>query len=431
MSTGRTVRSVLLRRGSAMKVSDLAEELEVPPSAVLAQCQRFGIDASWAGAELSGADVVVLRAELANDEAIDLTPTDPPLEAAPGTVPASAAVGAGAAGASADAGAGPPSSDPAVPASGGSDPLPPTAVGSMPDLIEEVTPEPEAEGFDRSTLAPGFGRPGAAAAAGQTNHEQAAKRQQAPPAPPRFDRTIRSGIFALVVAVAAYVGSNFVDLPVFVAVLWLIAAIALIISVVDSVRGRHNATTHPDRYRGAWVATLTLVLAVAGIIGITASVIAVTTDDPDDAPVGLADLQSVQVARWGYQRATRLADNGWHQPTREVGTCWSANARRDPRDVQRVEEADVNVSDVCNVQHTLEVIDAFAYNREADSPYPGPDSFLFAGQEACGKAFEAIKEKEPQAELRIEYPDGSGWGEGDHDVTCVVLTPPRQGKLAS
>ncbi|MEZ5183751.1 MAG: hypothetical protein R2702_18025 [Acidimicrobiales bacterium] len=45
-----------------MKVSELAEELGVPASSVLDQCQRFEIGASWAGAELSGSDLVILRA---------------------------------------------------------------------------------------------------------------------------------------------------------------------------------------------------------------------------------------------------------------------------------------------------------------------------------------------------------------------------------
>ena len=52
-----------------MKVSEFADDLELPASVVLEQCARLGLAASWAGAELSTTDMVVLRAELASDDA--------------------------------------------------------------------------------------------------------------------------------------------------------------------------------------------------------------------------------------------------------------------------------------------------------------------------------------------------------------------------
>ena len=42
-------------------VAGLAKSLGLPPSSVIDQCQRLGIDAKWAGAELSVADVDLLQ----------------------------------------------------------------------------------------------------------------------------------------------------------------------------------------------------------------------------------------------------------------------------------------------------------------------------------------------------------------------------------
>lgn len=432
MDTGTQPGSSQQARGSAMKVSDLAEELEVPASTVLAQCQRFGIDATWAGAELRGADIVVLRSELASSEAIDLTPADPQPEGAPSdagvlegqiSVPKSSGVADEAPAEAAPA-------VPAIPPAGAADAapapeasLPPTAVGSMPDLLDEVAPEAEA---DSAPVGPGFLRPTPTGVATEVTPQ----RDPAVHAP-KFDRSIRSSIIALVVAAAAVIGSNVGDLAIVVAGLWFIAAVALVVSVIDAFRGRRHATMHPHRFHGAGVATVVMVLAIAGLIGMTASILAVTTDDPDDVPGGLTDLPSVQTARWGYQRALRVADDNWKQPAREVGTCWYAKPAKPPRDVQRVEQAKVNTMGSCTYDHTLEVIDVFAYNREADSPYPGPDGFSFAGQEACGAQFRKIQAKVPQASLEIEYPDASGWDDGDHDVVCAVVTPERNGKLGA
>jgi hypothetical protein len=412
-----------------MKVSELAEELEVPPSAVLAQCQRFGIDAGWAGAELGGADIVVLRAELASSGPIDLTPTDPVDE--PVAVAAPPATVASASDDARDAA----SADPAVPASpttlAGASPLPPTAVGSMPELADEITPEPEPDSAPSAPRLPG----GHAASSGTPTVGTETVRRVSPPPPPakrRLDRAVRTSLIALVVAVIAFVASNNVDLAVFVAVLWLVTGLALVVAFVDAFRGRRHASTHPERVSGVWLGSIAMVFAVAGIIGLTVSVLAVTADDPADAPVDLSDLSAVQVARWGYQRTSLLADNGWRQVARDEGSCWHANQRRKDRAESRVEATSLNTSDACGVNHTMEVVKVFAFDRDADSPYPGADQILLAAQQQCAAVFEKILAKVPDATTDVEYPTEVGWSDADHDVACTVSTPDeRTGKLPS
>lgn len=414
-----------------MKVSDLAEELEVPASTVLDQCQRFGIDASWAGAELSGADVVVLRAELASGAPIDLTPADPIAD----SVDEPVAVAAGAAPASAP-GAVPPdvgeasAPDPAPVEAATSTPasLPPTAVGSLPELADEITPNPEPVAADPRLP----GRPPTVPAVPGTPEAPRSVAPRTPPAKRRFDSAARTSVIALVVAAAAFAASNVVDLPVFVALLWFVTGVSLIVAVVDAFRGRRHALIHPDRLRGVWMATVALVVAVAGIIGLTTAVLAVTADDPADAPVDLSDLSSVHVARWGYQRTALLADNGWRQPARDDGTCWRAEPRRDERNENRVEATKVNTSDACGSAHTLEVAKVFAFDREADSPYPGADKILIAAQEECAEVFEEIQSKVPGVAVDVEYPTEVGWSEADHDVACTASVPKeRTGRFAS
>ena len=419
-----------------MKVSDLAAELEVPASTILDQCQRFGIDAAWAGAELSGADVVVLRSELATTDPIDLTPADPvtpePAPAAPAAAePEPAAPVPGPAASEPEAGSVAPDPVPApapdtAPAGSA---LPPTAVGSMPGLIDEVTPEPQPEA---ATAGPGPRSPGFPMAGATTAADADAVRtvrHREPPSKRRVDRSARTAVLSLVVAVAAFAGSNFVELAALVALLWVIAIVALVVAVYDSIRGRRHAQTHPDRTRGVWLATFTLVLAIAGIVGITATVFTVVNDEsPVDAPLGIGDLKSVQTARWGFQRTRRVAGNGWTQPARADGTCWN-NEHRDERGEDRVENTEVTEQQNCNVNHTLEVAKVFAMNREADAPYPGPDGFMVAAERECGAIIAKVQKKVPEATLAIEYPTDTGWFDGDHDVACIIETPTRQGKL--
>lgn len=415
-----------------MKVSDLAEELEVPASTVLAQCQRFGIDAAWAGAELSGSDVVVLRAELADSASIDLTPADPVAEPVAVTAAAAPAAPAASLPSAAPAGAAVPIEDREAADAGDPPPsnpadLPPTAVGSMPEVAAELTPDPDP--VPSEPRLPGGPPAKQGAPAAPEGVRTVAPRT--PPAKRRFDRAARTSVIALVVAAAAFVASNSVDLAALVALLWFVTAASLVVAVVDAFRGRRHALTHPDRVRGAWLASFALVLAVAGIVGITATVLAVTADDPADAPVDLSDLSSVQVARWGYQRTSLLAGNGWRQVAREDGSCWSSASRRADRAEARVEATKLNTSGSCGEPHTLEVVEVFAFNRDADSPYPGADQILVAAQERCADVFAQVRKKVPEATTDVEYPTEVGWADADHDVACTVSTEAeRTGSLA-
>lgn len=401
-----------------MKVAELAAELEVPTSTILAQCQRFGIDAAWAGAELSGADVVVIRAELAADEPLDLTGVEPSGDDAMDGSPETVAVGAAATDGAAEA---------PGPAAGA---LPPTAVGSMPGIIDDVTPEPEPD-TDPSGRAPGFAMAGSGA--GGSVDPNATRRVAPRPAPTkrRLDRSARNSVFALIVAVACFVGSNFVDLAVFVVLLWLLTALSLVIAVYDGIRGRRRVQTHPDRYRGLWLSVVSVVVAVAGIIGLTVTVAAVVGDAPAaNAPLGVGDLDSVQLARWGYQRSSRYADNGWSQPARAEDSCWSIDTRSgDSDDNQRVEVEDLTDERRCNGPHTVEVVKAFAINRDADASYPGPDGILLVAKDVCEPIFEKLAAKGVTAEFKTEYPTENGWRDGDHDVSCLAVTERRSGRL--
>jgi hypothetical protein len=417
-----------------MKVADLAAELDVPASTILDQCQRFGIDATWAGAELSGSDVVVLRAELATADPIDLTPADG--EAAEGDA-ADAADAVGAAGATVGAAA----AGPGAASAGAADApaaVPPTAVGSMPELIDEVTPDADPADATAAPApddpappgrSPGFALPGAPGVSPTAAQPVAPHR---PPVKPRIERGARNAVAALVVAVVAFVASNFTEIAAVVALLWLVTALSLCIAVVDGIRGRRRVQTHPERLKGLWMATISVILAIAALIGLTASVVAAVGDDPaSDAPLSIGDLQSVQVARWGYERVHRYADNGWKQPAREQGSCWEADPGHE-RDEQRVEYADSPNITKCNRPHNLEVAKVFPYNTDADAPYPAStDAFVKAAADHCSSISDPLIDKGVKVQLRVEYPTEVGWSDGDHDVACVLITPVRNKPLVS
>lgn len=400
-----------------MKVSDLAADLEVPASTILAQCQRFGIDATWAGAELSGSDVVVLRAELATEDPIDLTGADDP--AADPTPQTDAEPAVHAAGAEASA-----QGEVAVPPA---PVVPPTAVGSMPELLDEITPEPEPEPAAPNVRAGGFAMAGAEGMATDPGAPRPPRPKDAP-VERRLERSVRRSIVALVAAVAFFVASNYTELAAVVAVLWLFTAVALLVAFVDGFRGRRRVQTHPERLHGVVLGTLSVVLAIGGLVGLTTAVLTATGDDPAaDAPASMGDLQSVQVARWGYQRATRLKENGWNQPAREIGSCWTVNASSE-RDEQRVELA-LPRRVPCETEHTMQVMDVFAVNRDADAAYPGTAKLLVIAQDECEPISERLAKKGVDFTMKAEYPTEVGWGDGDHDVACVVVTPTRSDPL--
>ena len=412
-----------------MKVAELAEELGVPTSAVLEQCQRFGIDASWAGAELRGADLVVLRAEMAIGETpLDLRPADAAPVDHDAAWPTSEAVvdplgtevhGDAVAPAP---GAGP---DPADRGSAVVQPLPPTAVGSMPDLIDEVTPdvppEPVIQGplRTREDLA----------------HIDDEGVRRIPPRPPAerkaIPRPARNSIFWLAIAIAAFVGSNVTDNPFIVAGLWLVCLLALAVTIYDANRGRRAISTHPDRLKGKWLAIPMMGLGILATAGLLLSVSAAVREQPAaDAPLGVGDLSSVQTARWGYQRVTRVASEGWHRPAKDVGTCW--DRRGDAvRQEGRVEIG--NHLQRCTDAHTVEIVAVFAYDRDADSPFPGEAAIQREVEERCGPILDdvlesGVAEGQPVA-LFVERPTVAGWDDGDHDIACALVSPSRSDSL--
>lgn len=413
-----------------MKVADLAADLEVPASTVLDQCQRFGIDASWSGAELRNSDVAILRAELAVADPAELVVNDPsptPGEARP-SVEVDPGASKGTAAEAIDA------SDPGAVADGrsaaSSPVMAPSAVGSMPELLDEITPEPEPEPNARADGGSGYAGAGGEGGGVDPN---ATRRVSPPPAPAkrRLEKRARNSVIALVIAVACFSASNSTEVAAIVVVLWVLTALALGVAVFDGVRGRRRVQVHPDRLHGLWLATVSLVLACGGLVGLTTAVFATVGDAPaTEAPAGVGDLQSVQVARWGYQRASRLADNGWKQPARIDGSCWAVDSGR-TRDEQRVEIADATDGTSCTSKHTMQVMKVFALQRDADAPYPGDAKLLLAGQEACRSIGERLAAKDVSFEMKVEYPTEVGWGDGDHDVACVAVTPVRTAPLGT
>jgi hypothetical protein len=422
-----------------MKVSELAEELGVPASAVIEQCQRFSIDASWAGAELKGSDVAVLRAELAGIDDVAAPPaegTDAPPSDAPAPDP----------GAAAPAG---PSDPPAAPADDitaprpavpagealtgggrGRSPLPPTAVGSMPDLIDEVTPEPVVE--PPSPGGPGPGPTLQPAGPSTYFDEQGNRRVGARPAP--ATRTLeRSAVNAVgwgVLGIALVAASNAIANPWAVAVLWLGGAFAFAVAVFDGNRARRSITTHPDRRRGLPFAVIGAVLGVAGLVAVSSLVYLAVRDEPaDSAPLGAGDLAAVDSARWGYLRITRIIDEGWSTPAKAEGSCWEDDDDLEVRDDERVEVG--NRIRPCGSRHTVEIARVFPMSREADAPYPSAAAVIAEVEERCAGLWEDAREAAAGADvqLRPEVPTEEGWRRGDRDVACALVTAPREGAL--
>lgn len=402
-----------------MKVSELAEELGVPTSAVLEQCQRFSIDATWAGAELKGSDVAVLRAEMAgaDDAAAPETaaPSDGPeaveddITAPRPAVPSGQALTGGGRGRS---------------------PLPPTAVGSMPELIDEVTPEPEVE-------PPGAAGPGPGPApqpVGPSTYfdEQGNRRVGARPAPATrtLERAAVNAIGWAVLGIALIGASNLIGNPWVVAALWLGGAFAFVVAVFDGNRARRSITTHPDRRRGLPFAVVGGVLGVAGLIAVSSLVYLAVRDEPSaDAPLGAGDLPAVDSARWGYLRITRIIDEGWSTPAKEEGSCWEEDPDLEVRDDERIEVG--NRIRPCNALHTVEIARVFPMSREADAPYPSATEVLAQVEVRCARLWDEAREaaEGQQVQLRPEVPTEEGWRRGDRDIACALVTEQREGAL--
>ncbi|MCB0969989.1 MAG: septum formation family protein [Acidimicrobiales bacterium] len=333
------------------------------------QCQRLGIDAKWAGAELSVADVDLLQAELA-------------------------AVGP----------------DAAVVPGAAVDTLPPTAVGSRPDLVDELTP-------DVAAGDPVPGRRGyAGEAASDTEASTAANAPSEPPAR-RFDRGTRHGAIWLVLAAALLGLSLGVRSPWMVWTLWAAGAVALGFTILDANRGRRQASLHPERVRGLWASVLILLGGVAMAVALLAAVVAVVRSDPaEDMPV-VGELDAVASARWGFHRVALVSGHGWRAPVKSVGTCWRIESGDDERLAERVEVGEAKAD--CDGPHHIEVLSVFALERDVDAPYPGLEGFVAASGEQCADALAAI-DAAGTGTLVLEYPTEQGWRDADHDVTCAV-----------
>lgn len=405
-----------------MKVSDLAAELGVAPSTVLEQCQRFGIEAGWAGAELVGADVVVLRAELAGHDApLDLRPTDPAL---PDGAP-DAGGGAGTVGAA--------TTDPD--GAGGPPPLPPTSAASMPDVAGEVAGEVagDAVGDTAPEVGPGGIRTATLAtdadrAVPTTTFERPGKGLRGPQER-RLDRSARASAWAAGIAVLALAVAEVVGSVVAIFALWLLAAIAVVSALWAANRGRRHVQTHPERTKGLGLAVAAGVVALgcAAVLGL--SIAAVVGDDPA-AEATLGDRSSIETARWGYQRLVRLEDNGWKRPAKDAGTCWVVDVER-VRDVERLEVGTERVD--CESAHTIEIVKVYSFDQDADSSFPGNDALQADATERCGDLVaELLREGSDDAidgVLIAEHPTEEGWSQADRDIACAVVTSSRNAPL--
>ncbi len=380
-----------------MKVSELAQSLELPASAVLDQCERLGLDAGWAGAELSATDVAVLQAELASEDPVASTPPVPPTTEA---WPAASAT-----------------HEPSGLSS-------PSAVGSIPGLVDELEARP-IEPAPAPRLPGGIGAAPAPAAAAT------------PPSPDgerptftksrRWEPSLRPAVVGLVIAAAAFVASNAVEHPVAIVALWVVVVVALVVSLLGGNRARYHITNHPDQRKGLGLAVVALVLAVAATVGFGAVLwTTFRTEPPRDAPAGLGDLSSVQRTRWSQQRLWAVMTNGWHRPAKDVGTCWEADDSGRGQE-ERVEVGGDSVD--CSDPHGFEVIGAYAVDRDADSPYPGVDALRQFALDRCQAAQQDLRARPEGLNFVVEYPTEKGWDDADHDVTCVAaaLTARRIG----
>ena len=449
--------------GGPMRIVDLAKELDVPPSEVLQACQRLSIDGSWAGAELSASDVVVLRAALASgDGALDLTEPAaadeveaPVVDAADGGETATDA----ATDVDADVA---PVAEPEQPANPPADPisvdaaepgpvggaaevaasdgaLPPTAAGSRPDLIEQITPEPVPEPVPAGSGPVGVG-PGIGPRMGGVPGAPRSPATVTPRRARHFDRGVRASVVALVLAVAAVVATNPLRNPAQVAAGWVAAMVLVVACLVSASRGWYRASTHPDRVGGLWLSVTVLVVGVVAAVGLGLGLWTVVRSAPaDSAPLTIGKHQGVQRMRWGYKSLMLVSDTSWERPAKDAGTCWED--RQNSSDVvkrRRSMRVEVGQSLIpCKGEHIAEVLEVWSVNRDADDPFPGASQITAQAMPRCQKALDAVKVKAAKkgvsvdAQLVIERPTAAGWRAGDRDLTCEAVTGNRSGKLGA
>ena len=399
-----------------MKVNELAKELELPTSVVLEQCLRLGIDATWAGSELSATELVVLRAELANEEqaaVADKAPAaevaaEPPVEPSPdagdGPVePELESVGAGVVTGAAAASSGA---------------VPPTAVGSLPDMTDELMDAAKhgaADPMDRRFAGSVNANrpPSVATDRGKGGLPNGGKR--------RYDAALRPGIIAVVLAIAFVVGANSLDEPALIVLLWIGALVGVIIGLISGNKARYRITTHPEQRRGLPLAIVLMVVSVLGIIGLGAAAFSVVrSPTADDAPLGLGTYNSITQTRWGYLRVTNIADTSWERPAKDAGTCWALTSTKDePRRAERVEFGGAQVD--CDSPHAFQVLATHSVNNDADAAYPGAASLKKTALIRCQPEIDKLKRPPAGMRVVVEYPTSDGWNDGDHDVSCVAF----------
>ena len=349
----------------------------------LQECARLSIDASWAGAELQTVDVVVLRAELGAH------------------VPEARS-------------------------------LPPTAVGSIPQLAEQLSaPAPGAARIAGSSE----NAAAATAAAAEAEEKRTVGRRDLDGTHKRrFVRSMRHGLMTLALGIIAFAVADLLHLAAVIALLWVVAAVCFVLAMIAGNRALANISKHPSRALGVPAAAVVLLLGGLGLAGIGLSVWTVARTAPaKDAPIGIGKLNATNELRWGYQRLNLVAKTSWEEPGRDLHSCWRFEGRATDR--KRPERAEIGgTSATCSQPHRGEVVVAYEVDHDADSPYPGARVLRAGAVRRCAPQLVKINRAggltgAAAGSLRVEIPTEQGWIDADHDVVCLAITATRSTPL--
>lgn len=378
-----------------MNVADLAKEFGVPPSTLLDQCQQLGIESAWAGTELTEIQQISLRSQLVDRNLLPRPPRERSEPAAP-SMPTS---------------------------------LPPTAVGSLPGFLDH----PEAPGAMTTVGGAGSFAGNDSRFQGQNLSgvdTQTLQRDVATPSRRRMDHSVRPGFIAVVVALAALVGSNFIDHPMAILGLWVLAAISLVVALVSGNRARYRITTHPEKHGGLAISIGILAVAAVTTVMLAMGVWTVLRSAPaKSAPLGIGDQSPVQILRWNFQRMLTIKDAGWQRPAKDAGTCWTVRDGEKQRRANRVEFGARDID--CAAEHDVEVLGVYALNQDADVAYPGVAKLQSYALERCGEALDRlVADASADRKIQVEYPTQQGWADADHDVACVAVSSGEGSLLA-
>lgn len=361
-------------------VSELAAELNIPPSVLLEECHRSGVEASWAGARLSPVAASMLRDRLG-------VGAEPPLRR-----------------------------EPRPPRSTASPKLPPTAVGSLPEAAGGVQ-DPHGPGpLPRNDQVQG-------------EATEVSERTLVEPTR-RFDVTARRAIVAAGIGLVLVVATPSSPHVLVTIAGWLLLGVAAGVAFISGNRSRYKISTHPEKFRGMVPAIVAMVVGLGLLIGLGVGIWTVLRSAPASAAPDLVGSRAdVAELRWTYHRVARIKDAGWHRPVKDAGTCWvlPEDDDEEPRDELRVETSYRDRS--CEGAHDVEVLAVFAVDRNADSPYPGIDDLKAFGLGRCSPVVDALAELPRSTRIEIEYPTEDGWKRADHDVACVAVVT-RNGSLA-